>query len=60
MESERVGQPMREGVVLQVLSPGHDVHYRVQWADGHETIFFPSAGNVSVVAERKRSRGRSR
>ena len=37
VESERVGQAAREGVVLEVLSPGDAAHYRVRWADGHET-----------------------
>lgn len=50
VESERVGQPTREGVVLEVLSSGSAIHYRVRWADGHESVFFPSAGNMSIIA----------
>jgi hypothetical protein len=56
VESERVGQPAREGKVLEVLSPGPAVHYRVRWADDHETVFFPHAGNTSVIAKRSRAR----
>jgi hypothetical protein len=56
VESERVGQSTREGRVLEVLSPGPAEHYRVRWADGHETVIFPRAGNVSVIAKRSRAR----
>jgi len=56
VESERVGQPAREGKVLEVLSPGPAVHYRVRWADDHVTVFFPHAGNTSVIAKRSRAR----
>ena len=56
VESERVGQPAREGKVLEVLSPGLAVHYRVRWADDHETVFFPHAGNTSVIPKRSRAR----
>jgi hypothetical protein len=59
VESERVGQAVREGEVLAVLSPGAAVHYRVRWADGHESIFFPSAGNVNIIAGAKKHRARS-
>ncbi|MDQ6919050.1 MAG: DUF1918 domain-containing protein [Candidatus Dormibacteraeota bacterium] len=51
VESERVGKPMRQGTVLEILSPGPDVHYRIRWVDGHETILFPLAGSMSVVGE---------
>ena len=38
VESERVGQPAREGKVLEVLSPGPAVHYRVRWADDQDSL----------------------
>jgi hypothetical protein len=50
VESERVGLPMREGVVLEVSSSRSGIHYRVRWADGHESVFFPSAGSMSIIA----------
>ncbi|HKF15685.1 MAG TPA: DUF1918 domain-containing protein [Candidatus Dormibacteraeota bacterium] len=49
VESKRVGQPMREGVILEVLSSASSIHYRVRWADGHESVFFPSAGSLSII-----------
>jgi len=51
VESERVGQPMREGDVMEVLSAGPNVHCRIRWADGHETVFFPVAGNMTVIGK---------
>ena len=56
VESERVGLSPRVGKVLEVLSPGPGVHYRVRWADDHETVFFARAGNASVIAKRSRAR----
>jgi hypothetical protein len=50
VESERVGKADREGEVLEVLSPGPAVHYRIRWTDGHESIFLPSAGSMKVIA----------
>jgi len=59
VESERVGQAMREGEVLEVLQPGPDVHYRVRWADGHDTVFFPSGGNLNIVKRARRTKAHS-
>jgi hypothetical protein len=57
VETERTGQVPREGEILEVLSPGPNVHYRVRWADGHETTFFPSAGNATIVPRSKAGAG---
>jgi hypothetical protein len=56
VESERVAQQARVGKGHEVLSPGAAVHYRVRWADDHETVFFPRAGNASIIAKRSRAR----
>ena len=42
VESAHVGQPRREGEVLEVVR-GEREHYRVRWEDGHESIYFPSS-----------------
>ncbi len=49
MESERVGQSPREGVILEVLESGESTHYRVRWEDGHESTFFPTAGSIRII-----------
>jgi hypothetical protein len=44
VESTHVGQPQRQGEVLDVVpGEGGNDHYRVRWDDGHETIYFPSS-----------------
>ena len=49
VESERAGQPAREGEIVEVLGAGEGVHYRVRWADGHESTFFPSGASITIV-----------
>jgi Domain of unknown function (DUF1918) len=42
--SAHVGQPRREGEVLEVVPDEDDrEHYRVRWNDGHESTYFPSS-----------------
>jgi Domain of unknown function (DUF1918) len=55
VESAHVGQPRREGEVLEVV-PGESEleHYRVRWNDGHESIYFPSS-DCRVVGGSQRS-----
>ena len=56
VESSHVGQPSREGVVIEVVAApsGRDPH-RVRWADGHESIYFPSSDCHVVAAREGRS-----
>jgi hypothetical protein len=49
VESERTGRSPREGEVVEVLGSGDVVHYRIRWEDGHESIFYPAAGSMTVV-----------
>ena len=49
VESEKVGRPAREGVVLEVIEADYGIRYRVAWADGHESTFHPSAGSVRIT-----------
>jgi hypothetical protein len=53
-ESERVGQPAREGEILEVIEGPTSVRYRVRWADGHESILTPSVGSTKVVPPEER------
>jgi hypothetical protein len=47
VESERVGQPTREGVIEEVLS-ANPLRVRVRWDDGKVSIFAPEAGAARV------------
>ncbi len=63
VDGTHIGDPKREGEVLEVLRVGDVIHYRVQWDDGHETVFFagPDAHVVRLHARRAElSRSRSR
>lgn len=52
VESEAVGQPDREGEILEVIEGSVGVRYRVRWADGHESIFTPAGGAMRVTSQR--------
>jgi len=56
VESEAVGQPTREGEILEVLKGEVAVRYRVRWADGHETIFSPSGGAAKILPSKPSKR----
>jgi hypothetical protein len=55
LESERTGQPPREGEILEVLGAGDGVHYLIRWEDGHESTFFPIGGSITIVHKAKKS-----
>lgn len=57
VESERVGQPAREGDILEVIEAATGTRYRVKWNDGHESTFAPSAGSARIVARSGRKGG---
>lgn len=54
VESESVGQPTREGEILEVIEGASALRLRVRWLDGHETIFTPSGGSARVIAATSR------
>lgn len=49
VETERTGQPEREGEVLEVIEGPTSLSYRVRWHDGHESVLTPAAGAIRVV-----------
>jgi len=48
VESEKVAQPSRAGVIEEVLQEDPP-RVRVRWEDGHSSILTPSAGAASVT-----------
>lgn len=60
VESEHVGQPPREGEILEVLGDGQNVHYAVRWEDGHKSTFFPSLGSSSILKPKGQTAPRPR
>jgi uncharacterized protein DUF1918 len=53
VESEKVGQPAREGDVLEIIEASYGTRYRVAWDDGHESTIAPSAGSARIVPAAK-------
>jgi hypothetical protein len=49
VESERVGQADREGVILEVIEASYGIRYRVRWDDGHESTIHPTAGSARTI-----------
>ena len=43
------GSPPREGEILEVIQGAVSVSYRVQWADGRQTLIAPSLGVARIV-----------
>jgi len=48
VDSETVGQPPREGDVLEVIEGSGASRLRVRWTDGHESLFTPSSGSTRI------------
>ncbi|HLA16474.1 MAG TPA: DUF1918 domain-containing protein [Candidatus Limnocylindrales bacterium] len=57
IESEKVGQHVREGEILEVLESPHGVNYRVRWDDGHESEIRPAAGSARIEPSRRKAVG---
>jgi Domain of unknown function (DUF1918) len=54
VESEWVAQPVRRGVIKEVLQE-EPRRFRIRWDDGHTSIFAPSAG-AARIEKRKKAR----
>jgi hypothetical protein len=59
IESEKTGQPPREGEILEVIESQSGDHYRVRWADGHESDIRPAGGSARIIpkARTKKAKG---
>jgi hypothetical protein len=52
VETEHVGEPEREGEILEIIEGSTSISYRVRWRDGRETLFTPAAGAMRIVKAR--------
>jgi hypothetical protein len=59
VDSNKVGQKPREGVILEVIDTAASSHYRVEWDDGVETTLWPSGSVRTVHQEKKPARRRA-
>jgi hypothetical protein len=55
VESEKVAQPSRAGVIEEVLQ-NDPPRVRVQWDDGHTSILTPSAGAATITPRKGRAK----
>jgi Domain of unknown function (DUF1918) len=55
--TDKVGQPAREGEILEVIDHESGTEFVVRWDDGHESAIRPHGGNARIV---RRSAARSR
>jgi hypothetical protein len=55
----KTGGATREGEILEVIEGGRRIRYRVQWADGHETLFAPGPGAAVVLPRLKATANKS-
>jgi len=46
VDGRHVGDHRQTGEILEVLGDGPHPHYRVRWADGHESILYPGEGTT--------------
>jgi len=54
IESEKVGQAVRKGEILEVIESPHGTNYRVRWDDGHESEIRPAAGSARIEPAAKK------
>jgi hypothetical protein len=50
-ESESTERPARYGTVREVLHEDPGARYRIEWDDGHTSVYTPSAGALNRVPE---------
>jgi hypothetical protein len=55
VESEKVSQPGRAGVIQEVLGE-HPPRVRVLWEDGHSSILMPAAGAARIIQRKTRAK----
>ncbi|HET9614888.1 MAG TPA: DUF1918 domain-containing protein [Candidatus Limnocylindrales bacterium] len=55
IDSEKAGQPTRQGDVLEVIEASYGTRYRVAWDDGHESTIRPAGGTAHIVHPKART-----
>lgn len=50
VQGVQVGQSVRRGVVKELVAE-EPLELRVEWEDGHESVFLPTGGMVRVIAD---------
>jgi Domain of unknown function (DUF1918) len=56
VDSERVGQPPREGEIVEITDSPAGPTFEVRWDDGRRTGFRPAAGSARIIRAEKREK----
>jgi len=56
IDSQKAGQPPRQGEILEVLEAAFGTRYRVRWEDGHESTIHPMGGTARIRRAGRRSK----
>ena len=51
--TDKVGQPAREGEILEVIDHESGTEFLVRWDDGHQSSIRPHGGNARILERRK-------
>jgi hypothetical protein len=51
MDSDKVGVPARQGVILAVVPHKEHTEFRVRWDDGHVSEIRPSGASFRIVSK---------
>jgi hypothetical protein len=51
--TDKVGQPAREGEILEVLDHETGTEFLVRWDDGHQSSIRPHGGTARIVERPK-------
>src|SRR5215208_501392 len=54
VESESTERQPRRGIIEEVVHGPPSPRYRIKWDDGHESIYTPSAGALSLTEQAKK------
>lgn len=57
VDSQKAGEPARQGTVLEIIEHEYGTSYRVAWDDGHESTFRPTAGTVHAIEDGEAAEG---
>jgi Domain of unknown function (DUF1918) len=56
-ETESTERPARAGTVLEVVHGDPSPRYRIEWDDGHTTVYTPAAGALRAAREQGAAAG---
>jgi hypothetical protein len=57
IDSDKAGQPAREGDILEVIEASYGTRYRVAWDDGHESTIRPAGGTARIIHAKSKAAG---